>query len=119
MSLPYTNGNIIANSFTANINGTVYVVNQASLDSPAEAVVVTNENGSPTAAYHFKGGLRTGTAELQVNLAAAMQDLQGQTFTAPVGSFANVNTNLVVTTQSIPVQKGAARVYNVGIAEVV
>jgi hypothetical protein len=117
MALPFTNGNIIANSFTANINGTVYVVNTATLDAPAESVVVTNENSTPTAAYHFRGGLRTGTAELQVNLAAAQQDLQGLTFVTT--AFTNSNVNLVVTSQSMPVAKGTARVYNIGIAEVI
>ena len=118
MSLPYTNGNIIAGSFTANINGTVYVVNQASLDYPAQSVVVTDQNSAPTAAYHFNGDLDTGTAEIQVNVTAAMQDMRGKTFTAPAGTFTNANINLVVTSQSMPVQKGAARVYNIGFAEV-
>lgn len=116
MALPFTNGNIISGSFVATIGNTTYVVNSASLSYPADSVVVTDQNGNPTAAYHWKGDLARGTAKIQVNTSASRGDLRGLAFTT--NAFTGANINCLITTQEMPVAKGNARVYNVGIVEV-
>jgi hypothetical protein len=114
MALPYTDGNIVATSFTATINNVTYVFNNATLDYPSSSVEVTDANGTPTAAYHWQSGNATGTAEIQVNAAADKGDLRGETFST--NTFLNTAQNFVVTSQSAPVSKGDPRVYNIGYA---
>jgi hypothetical protein len=112
MALPYTSGNIIAASFTANVANTTYVFNQATYELPAETVTVTNANGAVTAARVFEGSIPSGTAEIQVNVSGDKGDLRGGTFTTD--EFTGTNTNFVITTQSCAITKGEARVYNIG-----
>lgn len=114
MALPYTDGNIVATSFTASINNVTYVFNNATLDYPSASVEVTDANGTPTAAYHYQSGNATGTAEIQVNAAADKGDLRGQVFLT--NTFTNSNLNFVITSQSMPVSKGDPRVYQIGYA---
>jgi hypothetical protein len=113
--LPLTDGNILAVGFIANVQpaNVLYVVNSASLELPGESTIVTNANGVPTAARHFEGAIRTGTAEIQVNATADKGDIRGNYFTTD--EFTNANVNCIILTQSAPIAKGTARVYTVGL----
>lgn len=111
--LPLSSGNIIAASFVATINpaNVSYVFNSAQLDLPGETITVTNENGAVTAVRAFEGTLTTGSAEIQVNATADQDDLRGNYFITT--AFTNSNVNCIIVTQSAPVVKNTARVYNI------
>lgn len=111
--LPLSSGNIIAASFVATIQpaNTSYVFNSASLELAGETITVTNENGAVTAVRAFEGALSTGSAEIQVNASAEQQDLRGNYFITT--AFDNTNVNCIIVTQSAPVVKNTARVYNI------
>lgn len=117
MALPYTDGNIIASSFTALLTtkNVTYIFNSASLDKPGATVERSDQNGTPVAAYHYQSGVPTGSAEIQVNASGDQGDLTGDVFMTD--AFTGSNLNFVITSQSMPVSKGDARVYNITYAQ--
>jgi hypothetical protein len=98
MALPLTDGTLVAGSFTANINGTIYILNNARLTLPTKVIERTNETDIPVAAYIYAGTVRTGTAEMQVNNAAQKIDLRSENFVT--NEFTNANITFVITEQT-------------------
>lgn len=87
MPTDYTDGTIIADSFVATIATLSYVVNNLSLTAPIIEATRTNEKGAVVA---WRGvvdnGNMTGSAELQIDVAAKLKDLRLETFTVPANA---------------------------------
>lgn len=73
----YTDGKILADSFQATIKGLAFIVNNCSLTAPIIEATRTDEKGAVVA---WRGvlddGNVTGTAELQIDEGAKVQDLR-------------------------------------------
>ena len=90
MPTDYTDGDILADSFEAKIATQDYIVNNLSLTTPNVAVERNDEKGKLAAKKIEKDVGRTnGTAELQIDSAAANQELWGEEFEVP----ANANSS--------------------------
>lgn len=87
MATSYTDGNIIADSFTATIASQTYVFNNLSLTVPQVAAERNNEKGVLAAKRSEQDlGRISGTCEVQISQSAENIKLQFETFTVPTSA---------------------------------
>ena len=115
MATSYTDGNILADSFTADIASQTYVFNNASFTVPAVEAERNDETGVLAAKRSLQDlGRITMTAEVQISASALNQQLQFEEFLVPASvHYDGVETQYVVETESPSITVNESRVRSI------
>ncbi len=111
MAGQYSDGDIIADSFKAEIGGNTYVVNNLSLTTPSVPVERNDAKGRLAAKKILRdNGRMSGSAELQIPTSVKNVSLINQTFTVPAdANSAGVDFIVAIEEETANVAAGESR----------